>query len=53
MFLDKNSIIIDGVNMGQYLVQAQYSFNKLWSSDSGRSLRQENNQAHSLEYFQN
>lgn len=38
MFLDKNSIIIDGVNMGQYLVQAQYGYNKLWSSDSGRNL---------------
>ena len=24
--------------MGQYITQAQYSFNKLWSSDSGRNL---------------
>lgn len=24
--------------MGQYIVQAQYSYNKLWSSDSGRNL---------------
>jgi hypothetical protein len=38
MFVDKNSIIINNINMGQYLVQAQYSFNKLWSSDSGRNL---------------
>ena len=38
MFIDKNSIIINGVNMGQYLVEAKYSFNKLWSSDSGRNL---------------
>ena len=38
MFLDRNSIIINGINMGQYLVQAQYSYNKLWSSDSGRNL---------------
>lgn len=38
MFLDKNSIIINGINMGQYIVQAQYSYNKLWSSDSGRNL---------------
>ena len=38
MFLDKNSIIINDVNMGQYIVQAQYSYNKLWSSDSGRNL---------------
>lgn len=38
MFIDKNSLIINGVNFGQYIVQAQYSFNKLWSSDSGRNL---------------
>ena len=38
MFVDKNSIIIDNVNMGQYLVEAKYSYNKLWSSDSGRNL---------------
>lgn len=38
MFINKNSIIINGVNMGNYIVQAQYSYNKLWSSDSGRNL---------------
>lgn len=38
MFIDKNSIIIDGINMGQYIVQAQYGYNKLWASDSGRNL---------------
>lgn len=38
MFIDKDSIVIDGVSMGKYLVQAQYFFNKLWSSDTGRSL---------------
>lgn len=38
MFIDKNSIIIDGVNMGQYITEARYSYNKLWASDSGRNL---------------
>ena len=38
MFVDKNSIIINGINMGQYLVEAKYQYNKLWSSDSGRNL---------------
>ena len=38
MFIDKNSIIINGVNMGDYLVEARYGFNKLWGNDSGRSL---------------
>lgn len=40
MFLNTNSIIINGISMGQYLVEAKFSFNKLWSNDSGRSLRQ-------------
>ena len=38
MFIDKDSIMIDGISMGQYLVQAQFDYNKLWSSDSGRNL---------------
>lgn len=38
MFIDKNSIVINGVNMGQYITEARYSYNKLWSSDSGRNL---------------
>ena len=38
MFIDKNSIIIDGVNMGQYLVEAKYGYNKLWGEDTGRNL---------------
>ena len=38
MFIDKNSIIINNVNMGQYLVEAKYGYNKLWGSDSGRNL---------------
>ena len=38
MFLNKDSIIINGVSMGQYIVEAKYGYNKLWSSDSGRTL---------------
>ena len=38
MFIDKNSIIINGVSMGQYIVQAEYGYNKLFANDSGRSL---------------
>lgn len=38
MFVNKNSIIINGVNMGNYLVEAKYGYNKLWSSNSGRNL---------------
>lgn len=38
MYINKNSIIINGVNMGTYIVDAKYSYNKLWGSDSGRNL---------------
>lgn len=38
MFLNKDSIIINGISMGQYLVEAKYSYSKLWASDSGRNL---------------
>lgn len=38
MFLDRNSIYINGINMGQYITEAKYGYNKLWASDSGRNL---------------
>ena len=38
MFIDKNSIVINNISMGQYLVEAKYGYNKLWASDSGRNL---------------
>ncbi len=38
MFINPNSLIVNGLNLGQYLVEAKYGYNKLWSSDSGRNL---------------
>lgn len=38
MFLNKNSIVVNGINLGQYLLEAEFQYNKLWSSDSGRNL---------------
>lgn len=38
MFIDKNSLIVNDINLGNYILQATYSYNKLWSSDSGRNL---------------
>lgn len=38
MFLDKDSIYMDGISMGQYLTQVKFGYYKLWSSDSGRTL---------------
>lgn len=52
MFVDKNSLIIDGVNVGQYITEVEYGYNKLWANDAGRSLLQGYNQALLLEYSQ-
>ena len=38
MFIDTNSIVINNVNMGQYITEAKYGYNKLWANDSGRNL---------------
>jgi hypothetical protein len=38
VFINKDSLIVNGINLGRYIVQATYSYNKLWSSDSGRNL---------------
>ena len=38
MYVDKNSLLINNVNMGQYLLQVEYGYNKLWADDTGRNL---------------
>lgn len=38
MFTDKDSLVIDGINMGQYITEVEYGYNKLWANDSGRNL---------------
>ena len=38
MFINKDSLIINGLSMGQYIVEAKFSYPKLWASDSGRNL---------------
>lgn len=38
MFINKDSIMINNISFGQYLLQAKYEYNKLWASDTGRNL---------------
>lgn len=38
MFTDANSIVINEINMGQYLVSAKFGYHKLWGKDFGRNL---------------
>ena len=47
MFIDVDSIKIKKsggtyISLGQYLVEAKYGYNKLWSSDTGRNLAGKN-----------
>ena len=38
MFINKDSITINSISMGQYLVEAKYGYNKLWGKNTGRNL---------------
>lgn len=38
MFIDKNSLIVNNINLGNYIVEVRYGYNKLWGNDSGRNL---------------
>lgn len=38
MFINKDSIIINGVSIGQYILKAKFGYNKMWSEDTGRNL---------------
>lgn len=53
MFVDKDSLIIDGVNVGQYITEVEYGYNKLWANDAGRSLLRGYSQEPSLEFLSN
>lgn len=38
MFIDKDSLVVNGISIGKYIVQAEYQYPKLWGNDTGRSL---------------
>lgn len=38
MIIDKDSLIIDGVNFGSFIVEAKFGYNKIWGKDTGRNL---------------
>lgn len=38
MFIRKDSLIVNNINLGNYIVEARYGYNKYWSKDSGRNL---------------
>lgn len=38
MFIDKDSLVVDGIKLGEYVTEVKYGFNKIWAEDSGRNL---------------
>lgn len=38
MYIDKESLVVDGINLAQYVTEVKYGYNKLWAEDSGRNL---------------
>ena len=38
MFIDKDSLVVNGISIGKYLVQAEYQYPKLWGDDTGINL---------------
>lgn len=38
MYIDANSLIVNGLNLGSFILEAKYGYYKLWSEDSGRNL---------------
>ena len=40
MFISKDSLIINGLNMGKYITEATYGFYDTWSSNSGYKYQQ-------------
>lgn len=38
MFINKDSLIINDISIGKYIVEAKFQYNKLYASDSGRNL---------------
>ena len=38
MFINKDSLKLNGVSLGTYILEAKYGYHKLWASDSGRNM---------------
>lgn len=42
MLINKESLIIDGVKMEQYIIEAKFGYHKIWGKDTGRTLSGDN-----------
>lgn len=42
MLINKDSLIIDGIKMAQYLTKVKFGYHKIWGKDTGRALSGDN-----------
>lgn len=42
MLVNKDSLIIDGVKMAQYITKVKFGYHKIWGKDTGRALSGDN-----------
>ena len=42
MLINKDSLIIDGVKMAQYITKVKFGYHKIWGKDTGRALSGDN-----------
>ena len=38
MYVDKDSVVIDGISMGIYINEAKFGYHKIWGKDTGRNM---------------
>lgn len=38
MILNKDTLKVNNINLGNYILEAEFGYNKLWADDSGRNL---------------
>ena len=38
MYINTNSVLIDGVSLSNYITSAKFGYHKLWGDDTGRNL---------------
>lgn len=38
MFINKDCLMLNGLNLSPFIIEAKYGYHKLWASDTGRNL---------------
>lgn len=39
MFLNKDSFKLNGVSLGEYIIEIEFQYNKVWGPDTGRNMK--------------